>query len=126
LRETYPHIGIIVFTAHDSQNDALRAVREYNALAYITKPILKVDQFYKAFCDAIIRHESQKEVNSKVSKKVLVTWVGIVTSIVALLSAIVAFWEKILALFKWYAHTEAPAVFTQFQLFPQWSIEDKR
>jgi DNA-binding NtrC family response regulator len=100
LRETYPHIGVIVFTAHDNQNDALRAVREYNALAYITKPILNVDQFYKAFCDAIIRHESQKEVNSKVSKKVLMAWVGIVASIVTLLTAIVAFWERIWGLFK--------------------------
>lgn len=100
LREEYPDIGVIVLTARDNHNDAMRAVNEYNALAYIVKPILSIEQFYKAFSDAIIRHESQRKVNTKVSKKTLTAWIGIISSLLALLMTAALFGEKIVGWFK--------------------------
>lgn len=95
LHEDCPEIGVIILTAHNNQNDALRAIEQYGALAYILKPPLDIDEFYKAICDAIIRHKNQRKVNTKISKKSLMTLLGIISSVLAMLTALAVFGEKI-------------------------------
>jgi DNA-binding NtrC family response regulator len=100
LNELYPNMPTIIFTGHHSQADAVRAMNEYGVLAYITKPITDINAFYKSITDAIVRHNNEKKVDSKIGKKDLKMWAGVGSAILTLLTAAFVFGEKVLDLLR--------------------------
>jgi DNA-binding NtrC family response regulator len=100
LRKFYPDMPVIIFTGHDNQSDAVRAINEYGVLAYITKPVTDINAFYKSITDAIVRDRNEKRVDSKIGKKDLKLWAGIATSVLAFMTALAVFGEKIIELLR--------------------------
>lgn len=62
LHERFPKLGIVVFTGNHGGKNATRAIHEFGALAYITKPV-DVDDLYKAISDALIRSRAARQMD---------------------------------------------------------------